>query len=238
MPNLDNPIVQWVRSFVRARGFDIVWYRPLTKVLAHHGINVVLDVGANQGQFAIELRRQGYRDRLISFEPQTDVFQLLQNRARGDATWQTVNIGLGEKDGELEMNIFAVSDYGSMLQPVATVDTPALIERRRVPVRRLDSVWSEYCKPGDNVFLKLDVQGYEKMVVDGAAGCLDRIAGIQMEMSITPLYEAQLDWEEMLRFMRAKGFDLWKIEKGTWDPATGRESELDGIFFRSKPLKK
>ena len=107
MPNLDNPIVQWVRKCVRSRGFDIVWYRPLNKLLAHHGVNVVLDVGANQGQYAIELRRQSYRGRIVSFEPQPDVFNLLQTRARGDNQWQTINIGLGDQDGELEMNIFS-----------------------------------------------------------------------------------------------------------------------------------
>ena len=83
------------------------------------------------------------------------------------------------------------------------------------------------------MFLKLDVQGYEKKVLEGAAGCLDQVAGIQMEMSMSsPLYVGQPGWEEMVQFMRAKGFILWKVEKGTWDPQTGRETELDGIFFR------
>lgn len=236
MPNLDNPIVQWVRKRVRARGFDIVWYRPLNKLLAHHGINVVLDVGANQGQYAIELRRQDYRGRIISFEPQPDVFSLLQEKARRDSEWQTVNIGLGDQNGELEMNIFAVSDFGSLLQPIASATTPPIVAKRRVPVRRLDSSWNEYCRADDKVFLKLDVQGYEKKVIEGAAGCLDKIAGIQMEMSLSPLYESQPGWEEMVQFMRSKGFILWKIEKGTWDPESGRESELDGIFFREPAL--
>jgi len=52
-------------------------------------------------------------------------------------------------------------------------------------------------------------------------------------MSLVPLYQGQPQWEEMLQFMRQKGFTLWKIEPGTRDPKTGRESELDGIFFRS-----
>ena len=233
MPSLDNPLVQWVRKCVRARGFDIVWYRPLNRLLAHHGINVVLDVGANQGQYATELRRQDYRGRIVSFEPQPDVFALLQQRARGDEQWQTVNIGLGDQDTELEMNIFAVSDYGSLLQPLAGATTPPIVARRRVPVRRLDASWKDYCRPGEKVFLKLDVQGYEKKVLEGAAGCLDQIVGIQMEMSMSsPLYVGQPGWEEMVQFMRSKGFILWKVEKGTWDPQTGRETELDGIFFR------
>jgi len=217
---------------VRARGFDVVWYRPLTTLLAHHGIDLVLDVGANKGQYAVELRRQGYSGRMISFEPQPDVFEILQTRTRGDSQWQAVNIGLGEQDGELEMNIFAVSDYGSLLPPMAGVTTPPVIAKRRVPVRRLDSSWSEYCQPRDKVFLKMDVQGYEKKVIEGTAGCLDKIVGIQMEMSLTPLYEGQPGWEEMVQFMRVRGFVLWKIEKGAWDPKTGRESELDGFFFR------
>ena len=234
MLKLNHPLVQLIRRNVRARGFDIVWYRPLNRLLAHHGIDLVLDGGANIGQYASELRRQGYQGRIVSFEPQPPVFQDLQKAARADGNWTARNIGLGDVEGELAMNICASSDCGSLLKPVAGL-TPGseVVRQQMVPVRRLDLLWNEICRPGEKVFLKLDVQGYEKKILAGAGACLDQVVGVQLEMSLVPLYEAQPNWEEMLQLMRQKGFALWKIETGSRDPVTGRESELDGIFFRS-----
>jgi hypothetical protein len=77
------------------------------------------------------------------------------------------------------------------------------------------------------------VQGYERKILAGAGDCLDQVKGVQLEMSLVPLYQGQPTWDEMLQFMRLKGFALWKIEPGTRDSATGRESEFDGIFFRA-----
>jgi FkbM family methyltransferase len=233
MPNINNALVQLIRRNVRARGFDIVWYRPLNTLLAHHGINLVLDGGGNIGQYGGELRRQGYRGRIVSFEPQPPVFRELEKTARADGQWSALNIGLGDVEGELAMNICAVSDCGSLLKPVAgRLAGAAVVAQQPVPVRRLDGIWNEVTRPGEKVFLKLDVQGYEKKILTGAGACLDRVIGVQLEMSLVPLYEGQPGWEEMLQFMRARGFALWKMEAGTRDPVSGRESELDGIFFR------
>jgi len=234
MLKLNHPLVQLIRRNVRARGFDIVWYRPLNTLLAHHGINLVLDGGGNIGQYASELRRQGYRGRIVSFEPQPPVFQELEKAARADGNWSALNIGLGDVEGELSMNICAVADCGSLLKPIAgRLAGATVVGQQRVPVRRLDAIWSEVTRPGEKVFLKLDVQGYEKKILTGAGASLDRVMGVQLEMSLVPLYEGQPEWEEMLQFMRVRGFALWKIETGARDPVSGRESELDGIFFRA-----
>ena len=232
MFSLDNPFVQLVRKSLRSRGFDVVWYRPLSRLLACHGINLVLDGGANSGQYAIELRRQGYLGRIVSFEPQPGVFNRLKEASRRAVNWNAVNIGLGDENSELEMNVFADSVFGSLLQPLGRSAIPPAVGRQVVPIRRLDAIWNDHCRPDEKVFLKLDVQGYEKKILAGAGSCLEKLVGIQIEMSLIPQYQGQPEWEEMLQFMRAKGFSLWKIEKGTWDPKTGRESELDGIFFR------
>jgi len=234
MLKLNHPLVQFVRRNIRARGFDLVWYRPLNRLLAHHGINLVLDGGANIGQYSSELRRQGYRGRIVSFEPQPPVFQELEKAARADGNWTALNVGLGDVEGELSMNICAATDCGSLLQPVAGMLSEAkVIGQQTVPVRRLDGLWPELQRPGEKVFLKLDVQGYEKKILAGAGACLDQILGVQLELSLQRLYEGQPDWVEMVQFLQQKGFSLWKMEPGTRNAETGREAEMDGIFFRS-----
>ena len=137
MPDLNNPLVQFVRRNIRARGFDLVWYRPLNKLLEHHGVNLVLDGGANIGQYATELRRQGYQGRIVSFEPQPPVFQSLEKAAAAGRDWTAMNLGLGDETGELLMNICESTDCGSLLQPVTSAGESRVVAQQKVPVRRL-----------------------------------------------------------------------------------------------------
>jgi FkbM family methyltransferase len=233
MIKISNPLVQFISRKIRARGFDIVWYRPANHLLAYHGINLVLDGGANVGQYATELRRQGYRGKILSFEPQPVAFQELEKNAAADGNWSAMNIGLGDVEGELAMNLCVGSDCGSFLKPVAGINPyTATVGQKVVPVRRLDRLWKDICTPAEKVFLKLDTQGYEQKILNGAESCLNQIIGVQLELSLRPFYEGQPNWEEMLYFMRQKGFVLWKVETGSRDAETGRECEIDGIFFR------
>src|SRR3954470_10246795 len=66
----------WTRRF----GFDLTRF-DRGKLIAHHQISVVFDVGANLGQSAAELRAVGYRGRIISCEPLGDAFRTLSHRA-------------------------------------------------------------------------------------------------------------------------------------------------------------
>src|ERR1700747_2841378 len=61
--------------------------RALASLLREKGINLVLDVGANGGQFACEIREYGYQGRIVSFEPISSVHAQLVERAKGDRNW-------------------------------------------------------------------------------------------------------------------------------------------------------
>ncbi|MGN6161287.1 MAG: FkbM family methyltransferase, partial [Marmoricola sp.] len=67
----------------------------LTRTLRAHGIETVLDVGANVGQYSALLRSAGYPGRIISVEPLADAFAQLSRRARNDRAWVTVNSAVG-----------------------------------------------------------------------------------------------------------------------------------------------
>src|SRR6266542_708311 len=57
-------------------------------MLRHHGVNTVLDVGANTGQYALALRRAGYEQAIFSFEPLSDAFGQLERKSRSDPNWR------------------------------------------------------------------------------------------------------------------------------------------------------
>ena len=232
-----------LHSVLRSFGVDIVRYDPRNfiglrrgRILDAHQITLVLDVGANIGQYARQLREVGYAGRIVSFEPLSKSFRRLSRRAMTDRAWECRQLALGDTDGSAEMHI-SRNPVASSLLPIcarsiaANADT-AYVGREKASVARLDSLWSELATTNDRVFLKLDVQGYEMQVLRGAAKALPNTSGIETELSLVPLYEGQALFHEMLDFLESAGFDLVSLERGMTDRRTGEVLQVDGIFVR------
>lgn len=230
-----------VRDGLRRVGYDIVranWsgIARRMRLMERYQINLVLDVGANQGQYATQLRQEGYRGAIVSFEPLDDAFALLQAKAKGDSKWQAVQVALGDTDGDAVIHVSAGNVNSSLLpltERFPTINPTARVTHdQKTRVRRLDSIASEHIPPHAQVFLKLDTQGYEALVLRGATETLKRVVGVQMEMSITPLYQGETDMLGLLHRMTGLGFTLMSTENVYGDARTGRQYQIDGIFFR------
>jgi len=98
-------------------------------------------------------------------------------------------------------------------------------------VRRLDKVFDQYVRPDDKTYLKIDVQGYEMHVLEGATAVLDRIVGLQIEMSLVPMYEGGPLFGDIVAWANAHGFALMGIEPGFAHPVSGRLLQFDGVFY-------
>jgi FkbM family methyltransferase len=237
-------ILHWVRKAVRSLGLDVVRYTPgtnrhlrLAKLLHHHGVTLVLDVGANTGQYAHDLFAAGYRGRIVSFEPQADAHQTLARRARGNSRWQAAErCALGSQNGTLTLHVARNSVSSSALpmldahlQAAPNSDT---LRQETVPVYRLDAIADKYIGAGEVVFLKIDTQGYEPQVLAGAQGIINAIMGVQVEMSLVPLYEGQELFDSLRAELEAAGFVLCGLDAGFTHPQTGRMLQVDGVFMR------
>ena len=234
-----EPITELVRSTLRKSGFDLVKFRSLNTILSHHGVNVVFDVGANVGQYASGLRRLGYRDKIVSFEPQAAPFATLAALAAKDPGWTAVHSGLGGTEGQQTINVYNNTALSSMLTlDESTFDYQARkIGTEIIDIRTVDGVIDQYSRPEDRVFLKIDTQGFEKEVLRGAEASFSRLVGVQIEMSLTPIYADQPHLDEMIALLRTKGFMLWQIQRGICRQETGQEMEADGIFIQQKYAK-
>lgn len=237
--NITNSILGLIRRF----GYDLQRYDQhthpgcrLNRLITHYHIGVVLDVGANRGQYAIELRRGGYRGRIISFEPLSNAFRSLQVRASGDPLWTIHNIALSESDSTAQLNVAGNSLSSSLLEmlPAHMEAAPEsrYVATERVTTRRLDGLLDELCEPGVPIFLKIDTQGAEQKVLAGAGVALERIDTLQIEMSLVPLYSGQMLLLQMIAMLEKKGYELVGLEPGFSDPRTGRLLQADGIFHR------
>lgn len=235
------------RSFNRL-GLDLIRLSPSTnpafqlfKGLSHFGVTVVLDVGANTGQFGTSLRGVGYAGRIVSFEPLSEAHAALVASARSDSRWKVhPRCAIGTEAGEITINIAGNSVSSSVLPMLASHSEAAAgsayVGAERVPLLPLDDAAADYLTTADRSFVKIDTQGYEWQVLDGAEQTLAGAAGVLCELSLVPLYEGQKLWRDVIARLEAMGFTLWAIQKGFTDPRDGRTLQLDAIFFRTGKL--
>lgn len=206
------------------------------KLLRSRGVDLVLDVGAAGGKYGGELRSAGYLGRIVSFEPLSGPFADLERSVAEDGEWSCVQAALGASTGELEINVSENSDSSSFL-PMGerhrrAAPESAYVATERVQVRTLDSTWGDVAAGARNPFLKLDVQGYELEVLKGARESLPKLAGVQVELSLVPLYEGAPTFHEMIDLLESEEFRLAGIEPGFCDGASGELLQADGLFVR------
>lgn len=228
------------RRFLHRRGYGIAPY-PLTRLLSMCPVEVVLDVGANAGQFGQELRRVGYEGRIISFEPLPEAYRKLAQAARRDRRWRALNLALGAEEGSLPIHVASNLASSSLLRPNATLAeaAPSLTFQsdHEVPVRRLDSLFDTLVDGGERAFLKVDTQGFEQAILRGAGASLGRLSAIQLELSLTPLYEGEPPAEEVIGWLRTRGFEPAWLYPAFWEPKTRRWLQADVVFLPSgRPL--
>ena len=211
--------------------------RNLAALLAHHRIGLVLDVGANTGQYAKRLRRAGYAGRIVSFEPQSTAHAVLARAAGDDPLWTAApRLAVGDSDQPLVLNLSAESDMSSVLamtdEMAALLDSAAYTGTETVPQARLDALFADLAGPRDRVLLKSDTQGYDRRVLDGASAVLDRIQAIQLELAIVPVYEGEPGYLEMIGHLDALGFAPALFIPGYFNRRTARLIAMDGVFVR------
>ena len=238
-------VKQFVRNCIRRTGWDVKRFDPssseasqLARQIVVNQIDAVFDVGANTGQFAAKLRAGGFAGRIVSFEPSTGAHLILITRAKGDRNWIIApKMALGDRNGTITLNIAGNSVSSSVLPMLPTHRSAApeslYVGSETVDLRTLDSVSADLAAAAQRVFLKLDVQGFEHKVLQGAEQFLRRVAGIQIELSLVPLYDGEHLFHPMLHHLEERGYNLWSIVPGFVDPETSRLLQVDAIFFRT-----
>ena len=233
-----------IRTGLRKLGIDIYRYDPTVRIpplnssFKKFEIDLIFDIGANQGQFATEVRRGGYAGKIVSFEPLSDAYSKLLQASTGDSAWEAYpRCALGDHNGEIEINI-AGNSLSSSILPMLDAHRTAAPEsiyqgKEVVAVKTLDTVAAPYLTSARAPFLKIDTQGYESKVLDGAEVTLPLVKGVLVELSLVPLYEGQPLWLEMIERLEVAGFVLWAFDPVFSDPRDGRTLQIDGVFYRA-----
>jgi len=193
------------------------WFRNrvlLRYILRKLSISCVLDVGANRGQFGTLLRGIGYTGWIISFEPIRANYEVLKAAAAQREPWRVFPYALGATNERREINVAEETVFSSFLTPreesQVRFPTNKLARKEEVDVRRLDCVL-ETCLmdiPPPRIYLKLDTQGSDLSVMEGAQGILPRILALQTEVSLHNLYHGMHNFVESISKFRAAGFEV------------------------------
>lgn len=232
------------KKIAKVFGIDLRAYHPsrseaarLGRLFIHYGVDLVLDVGANSGQFAEYLRYVGYEGRIVCFEPLSEPYAKLHELAKNDTGIVCApRMALGDYDGEIIINMAANSESSSVLkvieQHAKREPQTRFVGCEKVPVYRLDTVVPDYIRDYVKPFLKIDVQGYESQVLDGSTELLSKLVGLQLEISLVPLYEGELPYRLLIDQIERAGFLLHDLNPCYSDAGSGRTMQVDALFFR------
>jgi FkbM family methyltransferase len=211
----------------------------LRRFLHEMHVDAVFDVGANYGQYAQTLRADvGFAGHIFSFEPNPDVFTALARTARRDPRWHVFNRALSDFDGTAPFHIMASHQFSSIEKPAEGLDA-VFAPRNKVEkvvdmdCRRLDGLIDELLDAHglSRPFLKMDTQGHDRAVCEGAQASLPRLLGIQTELAVRPLYAGATPYRSMIEYLEQRGFvpnAMFANNKGHFPLLI----EMDGIFIR------
>jgi FkbM family methyltransferase len=205
--------------------------------LENYGIKTVIDIGANEGQFAKYINQILPKAMIYSFEPLPDCHEKLLVNSSTIQKFQSFNIALGDCSGKININRSNFSQSSSLL-PMKQLHEEAFPfskggTTQEIDICRLDEVANQMIleKP---ILIKMDVQGFEDKVILGGLETIKKADILIVELSLEILYENQLLFDDMHKILTDLGFkyqgNLGQIHSGV----DGKVLQIDGIYVSSK----
>lgn len=227
---------RFIRKCIRNAGFQRKIAPDFVDVMHEHNINVVLDVGANDGDYGREIRDRGYRGLIVSFEPNPMAYDRLKLNIQSDKKWVAFPYALGDKNGFAKLSIAendvmssfkGLTDFG---RSIDTKTTSTVLSK----ILTIDSFFDEHPEFIDNVYLKIDTQGFEMEVLRGAKKNLEKITAVQAEIALVQTYLDQTHWLEIVSWIREQKFELATI---VCNSAIGAQvREFDFVFIKNNKI--
>lgn len=215
-----NSTKKMAHKILNSFGFDVVKLQNFNDGLAQHLTNViksrkidcVLDVGANIGQYGKFLREIGFEGHIVSFEPVKEVFELLKKNSEGDNKWLCYNLALSNEAASKDINVYSGTQFSSFLDvndySKNIWNDLSSVSKEKVNVVRLDDMFEEIVEKTDskNYYLKLDTQGFDLNVFQGAMKSLVHVKAMQSELSLISVYDGMQDPYKILNNYHTQGF--------------------------------
>jgi FkbM family methyltransferase len=174
----------------------------LSNLINFYDIDVIIDVGANEGQFAKRMRQNGFKGRIFSFEPVQETFERLKLAAKNDDKWSIHKLALGDKKETAFINVSVSSDLSSILKPndFGALKYPKIESsyQEEIEVDLLDNFVNSNFLSSNKILLKMDTQGYDLNVFRGGLNIMGSVRCILSEISLIPIYDGMPSYKESL----------------------------------------
>jgi len=215
----------------------------IINLINHYNIDLVLDVGANHGQFGSLLRREGYKGEIHSFEPVSHSFYKLKKTSLDDEKWFVHKLAMGAAAGEETINVTEASDMSSFLNPNdyegGTFNKINVVHREKVEIETIDGFLSREITDFNKrrIFLKMDTQGYDLKVLEGALNVMDHIVCILSEISLIPIYSGMPHYLDALGKYEEYGFAVTGLYPVSREKKSLSVIEMDCALVNSNKRK-
>jgi FkbM family methyltransferase len=197
---------------------------------------VVVDIGANCGQYGAMLRAHGYHGTLLSYEPLPEAFRKLSARAAADGKWEAYQAAVAATHGVVTLNVAQNLVSSSVLpmtaRHVAAAPASQILQSIEVQTVTLADILRP--RAPASTLVKIDTQGYESEVLDGAGTYLSRVSLLEVELSLVELYSGQPLFRQVDARLVAAGFGLVSIEEGFFDERSGELLQIDAIYANGR----
>jgi FkbM family methyltransferase len=198
-------------------------------------LDCILDVGAHEGGFAEEMFDFGYNGKMISFEPIAVNYSVIQKKAENKNNWHTYHMALGNKKSQEFINVSENLVSSSLLdinnEHIVAAPESNYVRKEMISINSLDDILLSI-EIGDNTMLKIDTQGFEMKVLEGAVESLKKVKAVKVELSSISLYEGGPLFYEVAQFLYENNFLLASLENGFYDPLNYRLLQFDGLFIK------
>lgn len=218
----------------------------LRQLFQYLEIDIVYDIGANQGQYAEMLRKHvGYKGIIVSVEPIPEMVDELERKSKNDSKWHIEAIVISDTEGIHQFNVMNDRECSSLSTRTFSETSAYEIQTRvdrtitvsGITLESLVNKWNTKYKHAKNSYLKLDTQGYDLQILNAARNVISQFAAFQSELSVKRLYESSTHLEVVLDAYRKFGFDV-----STLVPNNGGHFpdliEIDCIMVRSDLIVK
>lgn len=205
-------------------------------------IKTIIDVGANEGQFATKIINNGFEGNIISFEPLSSAHKRLLKIVKSFNNQNKVNwivekrIAIGNKKKKTIINISGNSESSSILKilPKHTSLKPASVTvgKEYVMMKKMDDYLDIVLRQNGPYLLKIDTQGYEMEVLKGSKNVLNIVSYLLVEVSLVELYQGQKLLKDILDFLSKKNFKIWSVDRVMGNKKTGQTYQLDIFFYK------
>jgi FkbM family methyltransferase len=225
-------------NFVLTRAKNVLPQEKLASAreLILENCDFVVDIGANNGQWISDVRNQGYKGEAVCIEPLKKNYAILL--ARNFRNTIALNCAVGNKNGYTHINVASNDGMSSSILELGDYHKSAaqnisFIEKQKVKISKLSKILKT--STHKKIFVKIDTQGYELEVLKSInKSSFNNIYAFEIETNLVSLYKNASLIEDVIKFLRNKGYQPARIENGFGMPNFGQQLQMDILFVKIK----